>query len=398
MPIDHRLLITWGALALLAGCPAEFGTASSAGEASGTSSSSGDVPPGDDTPGPDLPTSTSGPEPTTGGSTDTSGTAGGPGQTCGDGILDPGEGCDDGVDNALYAACTDVCQPNICGDHKVHVGVETCDEGPDNVDTGYCRSDCLLGTCGDGFVFATLEECDAGEANGPEFGQCGTNCTINRCGDGELDVGHEQCDDGALNGSGEPGELGQAGCDVDCGFFGRKIFLSSQVFTGDMGTRAGADLACEIMATQVGFKTPYKYRALLADSKGSPNTFVVPDPDGLGRPFILPSGLIVAASYDDLIHFGPGDGVTTTEQGEVLFKTKVWTNVNPAGDAYLEDPALTCADWSAADISKSARAGVNAVAPGDAAALAEWRDKKHWLSATSLSCSKLYRIYCIEAS
>ncbi len=27
-------------------------------------------------------------------------------------------------------------------------------------------------------------------------------------------------------------------------------FLSSQTFTGDMGTRAGADLACEMMATQ----------------------------------------------------------------------------------------------------------------------------------------------------
>ena len=48
MPIAHRLLATCGALALLAGCPAEFGTASGAGDDSGTSSSSGDDPPGDD--------------------------------------------------------------------------------------------------------------------------------------------------------------------------------------------------------------------------------------------------------------------------------------------------------------------------------------------------------------
>jgi len=372
--------------------------ATGSGDDSGTTSSaSDDAPPGNDVDGQELPTSSNDPEPTTGSSTSTSGTTGEVDQTCGDGILDPGEGCDDGVDNAIYAACTDACQPNICGDHKVHIGIETCDEGSENVDTGYCRSDCQLATCGDGFLFAALEACDAGQANGPEYGQCDDKCTINRCGDGELDAGHEQCDDGALNGSGDPGEFGQAGCDVDCGYFGRRIFLSSQEFTGDMGTRAGADLACEIMATQAGFKDTYKYRALLADTKGSPNSYVVPDPDGLGRPFILPGGLIVAASYPELIKLGPGEGVTTTELGEMLFKKMVWTNINPAGDAYLEDPASTCAEWSSADKLKSARAGINAVAPGDAAALAEWKANKHWLSAVSLSCSAPYRIYCIEA-
>jgi len=123
----------------------------------------------------------------------------------------------------------------------------------------------------------------------------------------------------------------------------------------------------------------------------------VPDPDGLGRPFILPGGLIVAASYPELIKLGPGEGVTTTELGEMLFKKMVWTNINPAGDAYLEDPASTCAEWSSADKLKSARAGINAVAPGDAAALAEWKANKRWLSAGSLSCSAPYRIYGIEA-
>ena len=95
-------------------------------------------------------------------------------------------------------------------------------------------------------------------------------------------------------------------------------FLSSKVFSGEMGTRAGADLACQIMAAEAGFEDEYKYRALLADASGSPNTFVDPDPDGLGRPFILPGGLIIAASYPALIKLGPGDGITTTEQGEML--------------------------------------------------------------------------------
>jgi len=398
----HHLLAACGALTLLAGCPAELGPATGSADASASSSATsftgGYTPSGDggDSPGP--PTSSSGAEASTGDSTgSTSGTT----QvvdTCGDGVLDAGEGCDDGADNSSFAACTNACQPNVCGDGNVHLGVEACDEGEENVDSGYCRSDCQLGTCGDGFLFAGQEACDAGEANDPgKFGSCDEKCTINRCGDGELDVGHEECDDGPNNGTGMRGEQGQAGCDVDCGYFGRRIFLSSQSFSGDMGTRAGADLACQIMAAQVGFKDEYKYRAFLADASGSPNTFVDPDPGGPARPFILPGGLIVAASYSALIADGPGAGITTTEQGEVLFERRVWTNLDPFGDAYLEDPGSTCAEWSSADALKSARVGINAVAPGDAAALAEWETQRHWLSFKSVACVYDYRIYCIEA-
>ena len=406
MPTLHRhLLGTCGALALLAGCPAEPSPATGSGDASATSSTtsltsatSGDTPTGDDGDSPGLPTSSSGAEASTGDPTGSTGTTQAS-DTCGDGVLDPGEGCDEGADNSSFAACTKACQPNVCGDGNVHLGVETCDEGDENVDTGYCRSDCQLGTCGDGYLFAGIEACDAGEANDPgKYGYCDEKCTINRCGDGELDAGHEECDDGSRNGTGTRGEQGQAGCDADCGYFGRRIFLSSQVFNGDMGTRAGADLACQIMAAQVGFPDEYKYRALLADANGSPNTFVDPDPDGLARPFILAGGLIVADSYVALIAGGPGAGITTTEQGEVLFEKRVWTNVGPLGDAYLEDPGSTCAGWNSADALKSARVGINAVAPGDAAALAEWKAQKHWLSFKSVNCENELRIYCIEAT
>jgi len=404
MPTSRDMIGAGCALALLAGCPAEFGPATGSGDASASSSTtfftpatSEDTPTGDGGDGPGPPTSASGAEASTGDLTGSSGTTQ-VGDTCGDGVLDPGEGCDEGADNSSFAACTNACQPNVCGDGDVHLGVETCDEGEENVDSGYCRSDCQLGTCGDGYLFAGQEACDAGDANDAgKYGHCDEKCTINRCGDGEHDADHEECDDGPNNGTGMGGEQSQAGCDVDCGYFGRRIFLSSQSFSGDMGTRAGADLACQIMAAQVGFKDEYKYRAFLADASGSPNTFVDPDPGGPGRPFILPGGLIVAASYPALIAEGPGAGITTTEQGEVLFEKRVWTNLDPFGDAYLEDPASTCAEWSSADVLKSARVGVNAVAPGDPAALAEWQAQRHWLSFKSVSCKVEYRIYCIEA-
>ena len=381
---------------LLAGCPAYPVMSGAAESETGSSSSDDDGPPGgvptgtdtDDAPGP----GTTGEATSTGSSTGSVGV-----EVCGDGIVDPGEGCDEGAANGPYAACTDECEPNVCGDGHVFLGVEGCDEGAGNVDTGYCRSDCQLGVCGDGFLLAGLEACDAGGANGPTYGQCDSTCTINRCGDGELDVGFEECDEGALNGSGGGGEMGVAGCDSDCGFAGRRIFLSSQTFTGAMGTRAGADLACETMAYAAGLRHSERYKALLADTSGAPNDFVVVEPAD-DRPFILPTGLVLAASYPDLLKAGPGAGVTTTELGEVLYDKKVWTNVNPFGGAYLENAASTCASWNSADAIHSARAGYNAVAPGDAAALAEWKFKKQWLSFSNELCNLSLRIYCIEAS
>ena len=393
MTMTLRVRVT-SVATLLAGCPAYPVTPDAA--ESGSSST------GDDSPPDGVPTGTDsngppGPE-TTDDSTstgDSSGTV--PVELCGDGILDPGEGCDEGPTNGPYAACTDACQVNVCGDGHVHLGVEGCDEGAGNVDTGYCRSDCQLGVCGDGFLLARLEACDAGDANGPEFGQCDANCTINRCGDGELDVGFEECDEGELNGVGGGGEMGMVGCDLECGFAGRRIFLSSQTFTGDMGTRAGADLACETMAYAAGLRHSERYKALLADAGGGPNDFVEAGPQD-DRPFILPTGLMLAASYADLIASGPGAGVTTTELGEILYDTKAWTNVGPFGDAYLGDPASTCGSWTSADKLRSARVGSNAVAPGDEAALAEWEAKKQWLSHSTWPCHQAFRIYCIEAS
>ena len=192
------------------------------------------------------------------------------------------------------------------------------------------------------------------------------------------------------------GELGKVGCDLECGLAGRRLFLSSKLSNGDLGTRIGADLACQNMAEAANFKHFDRFRALLADADTDPADFVIEDP--AGRPFILPSGLILAASFAELLKNGPGDGITMTETGETLHTERVWTNLNVAGTAYLKDPASTCAAWSSADIAKSARIGWNAPPPGDAAALATWKSQKQWFSFETRNCNSAYRIYCIEAT
>lgn len=122
---------------------------------------------------------------------------------CGDGILDGGEACDAGADNANTPdACRTDCKLPTCGD-----GIQDSDEGCDLGETnGTAGSGCTAGcqipsaTCGDGNVDSG-EECDDGTAgnSNTDPDACREDCTFARCGDGVQDSG-ESCDEGINNG------------------------------------------------------------------------------------------------------------------------------------------------------------------------------------------------------
>ncbi len=113
--------------------------------------------------------------------------------TCGDGILDPDtEECDDGNDDETDA-CTSLCEDASCGDGLVQAGVEACDDGND-VDTDACLSTCENAACGDGVVHEGVELCDDG--NDDDGDACLSTCAVASCGDGEVQVDVEACDDG----------------------------------------------------------------------------------------------------------------------------------------------------------------------------------------------------------
>ena len=102
-----------------------------------------------------------------------------------------------------------------CGDGVINGG-ETCDDGKNNADGVYggCTSKCTLGPyCGDGILDAQFnEECDDGVnlASYSDPAGCGPGCRkVPYCGDGNVDaLFGEQCDDGAQNGQGM--------CDTTC--------------------------------------------------------------------------------------------------------------------------------------------------------------------------------------
>lgn len=115
--------------------------------------------------------------------------------TCGDGVVDAGEECDNAGSNSdtTADACRTTCVNPSCGDNVVDAG-EACDDG-NNTDGDGCQANCALPTCGDGIIDSG-EACDDGTGNSDTTADaCRTTCVAVSCGDGVLDNG-EACDDG----------------------------------------------------------------------------------------------------------------------------------------------------------------------------------------------------------
>lgn len=132
------------------------------------------------------------------------GAAGGGGESCGNGIIDGEEYCDDGGNPEPGFGCNADCSAlaaAVCGDGVV-TPPEVCDEHEAYCD--HCVT--LLGSCGDGVLQSPVEECDT-KGESPT---CDTDCTFVECGDDIVnrDAG-ELCDDGVND-----GELGS--CALDC--------------------------------------------------------------------------------------------------------------------------------------------------------------------------------------
>jgi cysteine-rich repeat protein len=115
-------------------------------------------------------------------------------ERCGNGVVDEGEGCDDGEESA---ACNIDCTPSRCGDGYANAGAgEECDDHNEESGDG-CSDSCVQEACGNGRV-DTGEECDDGNVV-PGDG-CSTVCVWEYCGNGRVDTG-EECDDGNVDDS-----------------------------------------------------------------------------------------------------------------------------------------------------------------------------------------------------
>jgi len=113
---------------------------------------------------------------------------------CGDNVIDESEQCDDGPanSNTLANACRISCQQHYCGDGVLDAG-EACDDG-NSSNTDACPNTCVPASCGDGFVRSGVEQCDDGNSSNTDA--CLNTCVSASCGDGYMWSGQEECDDG----------------------------------------------------------------------------------------------------------------------------------------------------------------------------------------------------------
>ena len=159
------------ALVVLVGCPngqvaTSTGVDATTSGSSSSSGSSGDA------------TSTTGATEGTSEASGSEGSSTGAPATCGDGVVQAGEACDDGNQDD-GDACLSSCVAASCGDGAVQVGVEECDEGEDNGFGVYdgCTPWCTLGPhCGDGFIDGD-ETCDDGN-DGDDADGCLDGCAL----------------------------------------------------------------------------------------------------------------------------------------------------------------------------------------------------------------------------
>ncbi|MEM1416786.1 MAG: DUF4215 domain-containing protein, partial [Myxococcota bacterium] len=134
--------------------------------------------------------------------------------TCGDGLVQRSEECDDGDANAeLPDLCRPTCELPACGDGIVDSG-EACDRGEMNSDgaTDGCRTDCRDAYCGDG-VLDSGEDCDPGTGPDTEASACSPEvCRA------PVDMGVPA--DGGMPDAGSEATLSGGGCAAGGGSFG----------------------------------------------------------------------------------------------------------------------------------------------------------------------------------
>jgi cysteine-rich repeat protein len=127
---------------------------------------------------------------------------------CGNGEVDPGEECDDSLENSdvIPDACRTTCRDAACGDGVVDAD-EECDDG-NLTDGDSCDSECLPtdGVCGNGVLEAD-EDCDDGNLLDGDL--CLSDCTLpdGVCGNARVED-DEDCDDG--------NRVAGDGCEPDC--------------------------------------------------------------------------------------------------------------------------------------------------------------------------------------
>jgi cysteine-rich repeat protein len=195
------------------------------------------------------------------------------------------------------------------------------------------------------------------------------------CGDGILSAG-EECDDG--------GQSAGDGCSPECFKEFRRVFVTSEQFSGNMGGVSGAHALCQAAAAAAGLTGTFS--AWLSDSTHSPESDFIKS----AVPYLLVDDTVVSNNWEQLISGQLMSGIYVTEKGGAPLSTSdpcmpeglviVWTNTNVTGK---QDAAqLSCNQWAAGGDQ-----GSGGIAGGF---------DSSWSVGCYMPCSTMAPLYCFE--
>jgi len=226
--------------------------------------------------------------------------------------------------------------------------------------------------CGDLYL-QPLEECDDGNADSGDG--CSEVCLEEVCGNGRIDY-DEVCDDGNTD--------DEDSCNFDCSTEIRRVFVTSNLFNGNLGGLAGADAKCQEAAGNAGLTGTYK--AWLSDSVAAAKDRLTHFNNGY---YVLVDGTPVIDGWDDLVTF-PFDlinSINIDENGNEVTTnvvSAVWTNTTQMGYLRHSNISYSCANWTSST-SYYGYYGVSVY------------NNYFWTNrGATASCRGTLRLYCFE--
>lgn len=185
----------------------------------------------------------------------------------------------------------------------------------------YCRSgSCQLGACATGWG-----SCDGDAQNGCETDLLTSDRSCGSCGN--VCSGGRSCQSGACS---------------------KRVFVTSQIYDGNLGGLAGADAKCQALADAAAIGGTYK-AWLAIDDGSSPATRFSKSP---GQ-YSLVDGTLIASSWTDLTDGTLQNPIRLTERGtappvssNLCGATSVWTHTDPSGAGYSGGSSLSCSGFT----------------------------------------------------
>lgn len=154
----------------------------------------------------------------------------------------------------------------------------------------------------------------------------------------------------------------------------KTVFITSAVYTGNLGGIAGADAKCQARADAASLGGAYK--AWISDNSGTPETNHTHNPSR----YQLVNGTTIANNWDDLTDGSLLHSINLDENSNVRNGATVWTDTTQQG--IIISSSDSCNNWSG--VSGNGETGFSTYSDG------------RWTDYAQRSCSPSYRLYCFQ--